>query len=168
MRLSNSILQHGFYLSDIMSIRAGYDDRQRDSILVYENMTLGCIFFLDQWDWDQLIPEQLALLSWSRRCFAISKRFLPYHRILQALFSIISEKTFLSPSLKITMNTARTAIFFRQCFPLNSCPENINYCFKNLSGCHWFTPAAFSALIRFCLIPFHFRNKRFYLGPETI
>ena len=58
MRLSNSILHHGFYLSDIMSIRAGYDDRQRDSILVYENMTLGCIFFPDQWDWDQLIPEQ--------------------------------------------------------------------------------------------------------------
>ena len=76
-----------------MSIRAGYDDRQRDSILVYENMTLGSIFFPDQWDWDQLIPEQLALLSWSRRCFAISKRFLPYHRILQALFSIISEKS---------------------------------------------------------------------------
>ena len=41
-----------------MSIRAGYDDRQRDSILVYENMTLGSIFFPDQWDWDQQIPEQ--------------------------------------------------------------------------------------------------------------
>ena len=27
-----------------MSIRAGYDDRQRDPTFVYENMTLGSIF----------------------------------------------------------------------------------------------------------------------------
>lgn len=73
-----------------MLIRSGYDDRQRDSTFVYENMTPGSIFFPDQWDLDQLIPEQLALLSWSRQYSAISKRSLPYHRILQALFSIIS------------------------------------------------------------------------------
>ncbi len=77
-RFANSTFQNGLYLSDIMSIRSGYDDRQRESMFVYENVTFCSIFFPDQWDWDRLIPGQLALLSWSRQYSAISKRFFHF------------------------------------------------------------------------------------------
>lgn len=151
-----------------MSIRAGYDDRQRDSILVYENMTLGSIFFPDQWDWDQLIPELLALLSWSRRCFAISKRFLPYHRILQALFSIISEKSLPFPIFE------NNDEYCSNCHIL-SAVLSIEF----LSGEHklllqksvWM-PLVYARRLfgadTLLSYPVLLWDKRFHLGPETI
>lgn len=146
-----------------MSIRSGYDDRQRDSTFVYENMTLGSIFFPGQWDWDQLIPEQLALLSWSRQYSAISKRSLPYHRILQALFSIISERNLPFPIFE------NNDEYCSNCHILS-----VVLSIEFLSGEHrlllqksvWI-PLVYAHRLfgadTLLSYPFHFRDKRFHL-----
>ena len=158
-RLSNSILQHGFYLSDIMLICAGYGDRQRDSILVYENMTLGCIFFPDLWDWLLPIPVLWRLLLYWRQYFSISMLSLPNYHIVQDLFSRVSEKTFCRPFLKIAINAAGTAVFSGERLPLNSRSQDINDGFKNLSRIHCFSAVSFPTLICFGFITFRFRNE---------
>ena len=89
---SDPIFQYLIHLRDIMSIRSGYDDWQRDPTLVYENMAFGSIFFPDQLDWVQLIPALSVLWSLRRRYFATSMQSPPSRHIQPAPFSKAYEK----------------------------------------------------------------------------
>ena len=51
--LNDDCIEHPFELADIMSMGPGYDDRQRDSTAVHQQMTLAAIFFPDPSGWDR-------------------------------------------------------------------------------------------------------------------
>ena len=96
-RLPHPVFQNGFDLRDIMSVCSGYDDRQRDTMLVDQNVTFASIFFPDPWGCVPRIPERSEPLSCSRRCSAISKQSLPFRHILLALSSKASGTILPSP-----------------------------------------------------------------------
>ena len=96
-RLPHPVFQNGFDLRDIMSVCSGYDDRQRDTMLVDQNVTFASIFFPDPWDCVPRIPERSEPLSCSRRCSAISRQCLPLRHIRPAPFSKASRTIPLSP-----------------------------------------------------------------------
>lgn len=43
-------IQYGTKLTDVMSVRSGNDQRQRDATCVHQEMALGPFFFPDPWD----------------------------------------------------------------------------------------------------------------------
>ncbi len=51
-------VEHGTELADVMSVRSGNDQRQRDATCVHQEMALGSLFFPDPWDSGQslLVP----------------------------------------------------------------------------------------------------------------
>ena len=91
------VFQDSFDLRDIMSVCSGYDDRQRDTMLVDQNVTFASIFFPDPWGCVPRIPERSEPLSCSRRCSAISRQCLPLRHIRPAPFSKASRTIPLSP-----------------------------------------------------------------------
>ena len=52
-------IKHGTELTDVMSVRSGNDQRQRDATCVHQEMALGSFFSPDPWDSGQspLVPE---------------------------------------------------------------------------------------------------------------
>ena len=67
-----------------MPVCSGHDDRQRDTMLVDQNVTFASIFFPDPWGYVPRIPELSEPLSYIRRCFATATQSLPSHHIQPA------------------------------------------------------------------------------------
>ena len=77
-------IQDRLKLADIVTIRPGNDERQRDSMLVYQQMPLAPFFFPDQSDCFQLLLCLAVPSSWPHRCSATPKISLEDHCILPA------------------------------------------------------------------------------------
>ena len=54
-------IEHGDELTDVMSIRPGNDQRQRDAMPVYQEMTLASLFSPGLWDSGRSLPAREAL-----------------------------------------------------------------------------------------------------------
>lgn len=113
-RLPHPVFQDGFDLRDIMSVCSGHDDRQRDSMLVDQNVTLASIFFPIR----GIVSH--GFLSGRSLCHATVDA-LPspgnaFHFVIfgQPLFPKLLEQSCLRPFLKVPMNAAGTAVFFRK------------------------------------------------------
>ncbi len=74
-------IQDGFKLADIVTVRPGDDERQRDPTLVYQQMPLAPLFFPDPSDCFQQLLFPGAPSSWLHRCSAIPRLPLSCHRI---------------------------------------------------------------------------------------
>ena len=68
-------------LAGIMPVGAGYDEGQRDSMDVYQQMTFGSFFFPDPSGWAPQSVAPSAPLRCPHRCSANTRQFLPDHRI---------------------------------------------------------------------------------------
>ena len=97
MWFPHPVFQDGFDLRAIMSVCSGYDDRQWDTMLVDQNVTLASIFFPDPWGYVPRIPELSEPLSCIRRYSAISRQCLPFRHIRPDPFSKASRTIPLSP-----------------------------------------------------------------------
>ncbi len=53
--------KHGNKLTDVMTVRSGNDQRQRDAMSVHQEMPLASFFSPGQWDWGLFAPVQGAL-----------------------------------------------------------------------------------------------------------
>ena len=73
---------------DIMCIGTRKNDRQRKSLLIYQNTALCPHFFLGLLDFSQQTPKPEVLLPYSRPNFATPSRFLPVHRTVPDLLPI--------------------------------------------------------------------------------
>jgi len=89
--------QYGINLSNIVPIRPGDDDRQRDATLVDQQMAFGAIFFPYPSGSVRRFPWPKELSSWSRQCFATPRRFPPSRRTRQVPASTTQEKSPLAP-----------------------------------------------------------------------
>ena len=54
-------IEHGGELADVMSIRPGNDQRQRDATTVHQDMPLASLFFPDPWGSGRRLPVPEAL-----------------------------------------------------------------------------------------------------------
>jgi hypothetical protein len=79
--LNDNVIQYGFQLSYIMPISPGYDDRQRDAKLVYQQMAFASFFSPGPSGSDQPPPELKGLWSWHYQYSAITRRCPPFHHI---------------------------------------------------------------------------------------
>lgn len=73
-------IQHRLQLTDVMSVGAGHDQRQRNATTVYQQMSLAAIFSPDPSDWGRRLPVPAAPSSWRHQCFASAKRPLQGRR----------------------------------------------------------------------------------------
>ena len=91
-RLHNNLTHHPIKLRHIMSVRSGYDYRQRDATLVYQYMPLASIFFPDPSDFFPLLPAPAEPLPLHRLCSARSRLYPPSHHIRQGPLATASKK----------------------------------------------------------------------------
>ncbi len=84
-------------LRDVMAIRSGHDERQRDATTVHQQMALAPIFSPDPLGWAQRFPVPWALSSWRRQCFAIAMQCLRARHIRQGPASKDSQIHLRSP-----------------------------------------------------------------------
>ena len=76
-----------------MCIGTRKKDRQRKSLLIYQNTALCPHFFLGLLDFSQQTPKPEVLLPYSRPNFATPSRFLPVHRTVPDLLPIFFQKS---------------------------------------------------------------------------
>ena len=65
-RLDNFSAQNGFKLTDIMPVRSGYDDGQRDATAVHKQMAFASFFSPGLWGLPQNFPAPTEPCTYSR------------------------------------------------------------------------------------------------------
>ena len=85
--------QNSVKLADIMTVRSGYDDGQRDTTTVYEQMAFAAFFSPGPWDLPQHSRAPTELCSCLRQLPAIAKQCPPSHHIRKVHAAKVLEKT---------------------------------------------------------------------------
>ena len=74
-------IQDCIYLGDIMPLRPGDDEGQRDTMPVYQHVAFAAVFPPDRWGWAPPPLGPMGLWLWQNQCSARTRRCLPSHRI---------------------------------------------------------------------------------------
>ncbi len=168
--IGHNTVQDRFHLSDIMTVGSGYNDGERGTSTVHQDVSLRSLFFPDPSDWLRRTPVREELSSLHHPCFASPRqspanRHNPSNRPARVL-----GKTQLGPIPRSAGdNGAWTAeSLLRQGLPLTTCPQYIHDAFKNLPVWQRSAPATggpFVFLVRISRRPW---NQRLHLLPQSV
>ena len=156
--LNDNVIQYGFQLSYIMPISPGYDDRQRDAMLFYQQMAFASFFFPCPSGSDQPPPEPKVLWSWHYQYSAITRRCPPFHHIPPTRLATWPEipRPFPIGESRHGRNWG-CHILFGESLPLATGAENINNTFKYLAIIQRLSATALFPDIRFVWVPGRWR-----------
>jgi len=168
-RLDNFPTQNCIKLANIMPVRSGYDDGQRDSTSVHKNVSLASFFFPDPWDLPQSFLAPMETCTCYHLWLAIARRYLPYHHIRKDRVPKALEKNHAPPTHE---NSDELHSGFQK-FLLARLSTVCQYAkhtlfLQRLCEGHRLSTTANLTFIFLFLRSYRVRNQRFYNGPKTI